>query len=310
MLVILDAFLVLFSLLFPPLYCCYLLLPGCHSNCIPEYSLFVPHQLLYGLCLLPLLPRSWSSFVETFALISPLSVGWKHLAARHEARNRDTSCSKTPYSCFSTRILLFSEAVGSYTPFSAGHQGSYISVHPPRSKEMPSSSWCASALPAGVFGVWAVAIFPPQTLCPVCMNTPINITEHSQIPLHTSLPFLHLLNEMQALQGDSLHSSSILCFAALSCSAKKPFKPYQGLQSPPEIVEWLGLGRTLGSSSSDPTDMSRDKWQVLSYMWQGSKAAEAASSYRVLVENRINTSQISALGKRKNSEATTMQKKK
>ena len=139
----------LFSLLFPPLYR-YLLLPGCHSNCIPQHSLFVPHQLLYGLCLFPLLPRSWSFFVGIFALIfSPLSAVWKLLAACHGARKkRGTSFSKAPYSHFSLKILFFSEAAGSYTSFSAGHQGFHNSDHPLRSKETPSSAWCQSPLSA------------------------------------------------------------------------------------------------------------------------------------------------------------------
>lgn len=142
----------LFSLLFPPLYCCYLLLPGCYSDCIPQHSLFVPHQLLCGLCLFPLLPRSWSFFVEIFTLIfSPLSVVWKLLAACHEARKkRGTSFSKAPYSHFLLEILQFSEAADSYKSFSAGNQGFHISDHPLRSKENASLAWCRSPLSPGL----------------------------------------------------------------------------------------------------------------------------------------------------------------
>lgn len=63
--------------------------------------------------------------------ISPLSVVWKLLAAHRGARKkRGNSSSKAPHSQFSLKILLFSEAVGSYTSFSAGRQVSHLSDHP------------------------------------------------------------------------------------------------------------------------------------------------------------------------------------
>lgn len=75
--------------------------------------------------------------------ISPLSVVWKLLAAHRGARKkRGNSSSKAPHSQFSLKILLFSEAVGSYTSFSAGHQASHLSDHP-RNKNCPCSAWCS-----------------------------------------------------------------------------------------------------------------------------------------------------------------------
>lgn len=155
---------------------------------------------------------------------------WLHVMGQE----RGTSFSKALYSHFSFKILLFSEAVGSHI-FCAGRQGFHNFDHPLRSKETPSSAWCKSRLSTGLLWVWPIENCPPQWLCLVPSNIPTCSTGQPQIPLYTSARFPKLLKRIPASSARGIaFSLQSLCFAALSCSARKPLNPFRpGTADPP-----------------------------------------------------------------------------
>lgn len=151
------------------------------------------------------------------------SVVWKLLAAHHGARKkRDNSSSKAPHSQFSVKILLFSEAVGSNMSFSAGHQVFHLSDHP-RSRDSPCSAWGSLQ---DCSGCELQQTAHPSKLVQAAETSPRAAPENQKSHSTPGHPSWNCnMNSCTLSEGISFPFSQPLCFAALSCSARKPLKP-------------------------------------------------------------------------------------